>query len=184
MEKGKLEKLAEILAVHNRISKQITAIIDRPAQIGHVGEFIASQVFDIELESSAVHKGSDGRFRSGALAGRTVNIKWYAKREGIVDISLKYIPDFYLVFAGPLTPPSSSRGEERPWLIEGVFLFDAKPFLDALKERGVKIGIPTSVARQYWNQAQVFPKTTSSPLLLTSEQCEILNLFSESRQRA
>jgi hypothetical protein len=36
---------------------------------GHLGEWIASVVFDIELESSASAKGIDGRFRSGPLRG-------------------------------------------------------------------------------------------------------------------
>jgi hypothetical protein len=34
---------------------------------GHLGEWIAAQVFDIALEASAVAVGIDGRFRSGPL---------------------------------------------------------------------------------------------------------------------
>jgi hypothetical protein len=48
---------------------------------GHLGEWIASQVFDIALEVSAVAEGIDGVFRSGALEGSMVNVKWYLKRE-------------------------------------------------------------------------------------------------------
>jgi len=50
-----------------------------------MGEWIASKVFDIQLEDSAVAKAIDGRFRSGPLAGKTVNIKIYGKREGLLD---------------------------------------------------------------------------------------------------
>jgi hypothetical protein len=42
---------------------------------GHLGEWIAVQVLDIELEVSAVSAGIDGHFRSGPLQGRTVNVK-------------------------------------------------------------------------------------------------------------
>ncbi len=49
---------------------------------GHLGEWIAAQVFGIELERHATAKGIDGRFADG----RTVNIKWYLKREGLLDL--------------------------------------------------------------------------------------------------
>jgi hypothetical protein len=52
---------------------------------GHLGEWIAAQVFDIELEGSAVAAAIDGRFRSDPLQGQTVNTKWYFKREGLLD---------------------------------------------------------------------------------------------------
>jgi hypothetical protein len=42
---------------------------------GHLGEWLAAQVFDIELEVTAAAAGIDGRFRSGPLPGRTVNIR-------------------------------------------------------------------------------------------------------------
>ena len=43
---------------------------------GHLGEWIAAQVFDIELERSAY---IGGQFRTGPLQGQTVNMKWYLK---------------------------------------------------------------------------------------------------------
>ena len=44
-----LERLAELLRERNRVSTKIAALIGRPALNSHVGEYIASQVFDIEL---------------------------------------------------------------------------------------------------------------------------------------
>lgn len=48
-----LERLADFIRRRNQIGRQIAALIGRPATIGHVGEFIAAAVFDLELEESA-----------------------------------------------------------------------------------------------------------------------------------
>jgi hypothetical protein len=176
-----LKRLSELLETRNGISRQITAVTGRPAQIGHLGEFIASQVFDIALESSAANKGFDGRFRSGLLAGRTVDVKWYAKKEGLVDLRLDSLPDYYLVFTGPPGPAATSRGEDRPWLIEAAYLFSARPLVDALRRRAVKIGVATSVAQEFWSEAQVYPTSSAGPLVLTREQCEAIALFGSKR---
>ena len=65
-------QLAELIRERNEVAWRITQLIGRPAQIGHIGEWIASRTFDIELEVSAVAKGIDGRFRSGPLQGKSV----------------------------------------------------------------------------------------------------------------
>lgn len=83
------QELAALIADRNRIDESICRLIGRPAITGHIGEFIASRVFDIQLEVSAAHKAWDGRFRSGPLAGRTVDIKFYGKQEGILDSAEK-----------------------------------------------------------------------------------------------
>jgi hypothetical protein len=54
---------------------------------GHLGEWIAAEIFAIDLEASAVAKVIDGRFTSGPLAGCTVNIKWYGMREALLDMT-------------------------------------------------------------------------------------------------
>ena len=76
---NELQSLANLIRARNANEIAMTRIIDRPALIGHVGEFIASLIFDIKLEKSAPHPGSDGRFQSGPLRGKSVNIKMYAK---------------------------------------------------------------------------------------------------------
>ena len=74
-----LVRLAELIKARNAVTNVIAAQTERPAQIGHVGEYIASNIFGIALEEAATHKGSDGHFTEDPLAGRTVNIKWYTK---------------------------------------------------------------------------------------------------------
>jgi len=172
-----LNELANAIRRRNSVDAEIAAIIKRPALTGHVGEFIASGVFGIELEKSATAKGFDGRFRDGSLAGKTVNVKWYAKHEGLLDIRPDALPDYYLVLSGPKGSAASSRGERRPWLIESVYLLDATALVRELQERGVKVGVASSVAAATWAQAQVFPEQCNQELLLTGEQRRQIALF-------
>ena len=69
-----LEELAELLRERNAIDARIGRLINRPMTAGHAGEWIASRILDIQLEPTAVAKAIDGRFRSGPLAGRSVNL--------------------------------------------------------------------------------------------------------------
>lgn len=77
-----VKRITELLRERNAVDAEIATIVHRPMTSGHLGEWIASRVFDIELEPTATATAIDGRFRSGSLRGRTVNIKWYLKREG------------------------------------------------------------------------------------------------------
>src|SRR5262245_57242332 len=115
-----LSCLAELLKRRNALECEITELIARPASIGHLGEFIASRIFNISLQHSASSKGIDGHFSDGTLRGRSVNIKWYAMREGLLDITPDFLPDYYLVLTGPRSPAVTSRGRSRPWSIDGV----------------------------------------------------------------
>ena len=108
-----LARLAALIQQRNAIDQEIAQLIGRPALIGHVGEYIASRLFGIDLMASASHKGIDGYFGDGPLAGRSVNIKWYAKLEGMLDITPAALPDTYLVLAGPPDSALSSRGATR-----------------------------------------------------------------------
>lgn len=71
-----LARIAALLRERNAIDAELAGLMRRPMTSGHLGEWIAAQVFDIALEASAVTAGIDGRFRSGQQEGRTVNIKW------------------------------------------------------------------------------------------------------------
>src|SRR3954468_6051695 len=101
MNRPDLEHVAALIRERNGIDAEIGGITGRPVVAGHLGEWIAAQVFDIELERSAVAKGIDGHFRAGPLAGRSVNVKWYGKREGLLDLTEDFDADFYLVLTGP-----------------------------------------------------------------------------------
>ena len=52
-----LERLAELIHQRNENEIEVTRIIGRPAQIGHVGEYPASAIFNIALEVSATTAG-------------------------------------------------------------------------------------------------------------------------------
>lgn len=168
--------VAALLRQRNAIDQELARIMQRPMTSGHLGEWVASQVFDIELEPSAVTAGIDGRFRSGQLAGRTVNIKWYLKREGLLDTSESTDLDYYLVLTGPPAAGVSSRGGVRPWCVNFVYLFDARQLRTEQIARGAKRGVASSVRKQQWADAEIYP--SSNPrFLLTSHQIELLKLL-------
>ena len=175
---AELQELANLLQRRNEIDKEISRIIGRPSTIGHIGEFVASKAFGIKLESSATTKGIDGVFTEGSLKGKTVNIKWYGKQEGILDIALSNLADYSLVITGPKSAPLTSKGTTRPLVISYVYLFDMVDLVSELKHRGVKIGIATSVRKSSWDNAEIYPSRANKKLELTEEQRKILELFS------
>jgi hypothetical protein len=172
-----LEQVAALLRERNAIDAELAQLIQRPMTSGHLGEWIAAQVFDIELEASAAAAGIDGRFRSGPLRDRTVNIKWYLKREGLLDTTASATLDYYLVLTGAPSPAVSSRGTTRPWCIQAVFLFDARQLRSEQITRGVKQAVASSVIKQQWAAAEIYPTASSPQLAITSQQAEQLKLF-------
>lgn len=177
MNEGPMRRLAELLRERNIIDAEIATITHRPMTAGHLGEWIASQVFDIELEQSAVATAIDGHFRTGPLQGRTVNVKWYLKREGLLDTSESNQLDYYLVLTGPVAAAVSSRGATRPWCIDEVFLFDARQLRAEQTQRGVKLGVASSVLKRQWLAANIYPSASNPLLPITHQQAELLALF-------
>lgn len=174
---GSVARIAALLQERNNIDATIAKIIDRPVTAGHLGEWIASQIFDIALEESAATQGFDGRFCSGALRGCTVNIKWYVKRTGLLDTTEFPDLDYYLVLTGPPSPAGSSRGISRPWCIQAVFLFEARQVRAAQAARGVRSGIAASVIRKHWDAAEIYPEARNPLLTPTPEQAHMLRMF-------
>ncbi len=171
-----LTELTALLQARNRLDSRIAALIGRPMTAGHLGEFIASRLFAIELEASACAAAIDGRFTEGPLAGRTVNVKWYLKREGLLDLTESDALDHYLVLTGPTSVSASSRGQVRPWVISNVYLFDARALRDDLRARGRRVGVASSVRAAAWTVAEAYPR--DHPLLpLSPAQREALGLF-------
>lgn len=177
MDEDPLARAAALLRERNAIDAELARLIQRPMTSGHLGEWITAQVFDIELEASAVAAGIDGRFRSGPLQGRTVNIKWYLKREGMLDTTESSALDYYLALAGPPSAAVSSRGTTRPWCIEAVFLFDARQLRSEQIMRGVKRGVASSVIKQQWTAAEIYPSPGNAQLTVTRQQAAQLKLF-------
>ena len=173
-----LAKIADLLKKRRQIDEDLSRIIRRPALPSHIGEFIASKVFSIRLELSATTKGVDGIFAEGPLKGNTVNIKMYGKQEGIMDITLVNLADYYLVLTGPKSPPATSRGQSRPIVVSHVYLFKMTDLVNTLEKRGVKIGIATSVRKSHWEEAEIYPNQRNRAIKLTEEQRKALRLFS------
>ena len=103
----------------------------------------------------------------------------YGKREGLLDIRPEYPPDYYLVLTGPQSTAMGSKGNTRPWVVNEVFLFEAQPLINRLCERGVKLGVATSVVTAEWESARIYPVASSSPLELTRVQEDHIRFFAD-----
>lgn len=171
-----LTSLAGLLRERNAIDERISQIIKRPMTSGHAGEWIASRIFDLELVPSAANPAYDGRFKSGPLVDKTVNVKWYLKQDGLLDMTVSPAPDYYLVMTGPRTTLGDAA--TRPWRVSTVYLFDARSLLAEQQLHGVKIGVATSVRQATWAAAEIHPNTVSEALVLSPEQHQQLALFS------
>ena len=179
-----LASLAEMLRKRDEIDRSIAALIGRPAERGHLGEYIASRLFGIRLAESATHPALDGWFVGGALDGSSVNIKWYGADEGILDLREPGTVDYYLVITGPRRGPGSSRRTTRPFVIDQVFIFRSDDMHAALAARGIKIGTATSVVRRLWDAAKIYPDAHSPLLTLSKATCRQLAAFATSEPRA
>lgn len=175
-----LAELALLLRERNALDSRLGRLIDRPVHTGSIGEWIAARIFDIELEVAANAAGFDGRFTTGDLAGRTVNVKAYTKQDRILDVNPVAPLDYYLVFTGPKGPSGPSRGSLRPFCIDAVFLFDADQLHAELVDRGVKVGVGTSVLAAQWDAAEIYPHATNPLLSLSDRQLSQLAMFSDS----
>ena len=172
-----LETLGELIKTKNDIESKISQIIGRPGLQGHIGEFIAGKIFDLELHEDATKRGNDGVFKSGSLAGKNANVKLYGKRESILDFNPKDPAEYYLVLAGPKSHIGSSRGSTRPLVINSIFLFESGQLISELKKRNVKIGNQVSITQEQWNDAEIFPNQRNNQLPVTEKQKELLRLF-------
>lgn len=177
MDSEAIPSLAQLLADRSGIDARIAALIGRPALPGHIGEWLAAKVFDIELAESATHKALDGWFRGPPQAGASVNVKLYGAQSGILDLTLDGPPDYYLVLAGPVAAAASSRGVHRAFAISGVYLFESGPLIAQLNARGVRVGVASSVRRALWEEAEVFPRASRTDLVLDTHQRAALELF-------
>jgi hypothetical protein len=107
-----------------------------------------------------------------------VNVKLYGKTEGLLDLPVDggLLADYTLVLAGPRGAAVPSRGTTRPIVISSVFLFENPELLTALRQRGVKIGVATSVARSFWDSAEIYPQNDAR-FPLDAQQRHWLALF-------
>ena len=182
----RIDELAQLLRERALIDARIAQLIGRPALPGHIGEFIASEIFGIALNDSASAAAHDGTFVGGPLAGRSVNIKLYGKNEGLLDLPRDGAPnaDYTLVLVGPRSPAASSKGTTRPIVVSAAYLFRNDELLAALRLRGVKIGVATSLARSLWEAAEIYPRSAEARFALDEGQRDLLALLAPERQLA
>ena len=180
---AQLGSLAELLRERNRLDSKVAEVIGRPALTGHIGEFIASVIFDIDLHPMANAAASDGVFAAGMLKGATVNIKFYGKDHGLLDLPScgKPTADYILVLAGRRSSATSSKGQSPPIQIQKVYLFQSTELLDTLHASRTKIGVATSVKRSLWDAAEIYPSNGTALLELDERQRDLLPLFSTGR---
>ena len=74
-----------------------------------------------------------------------MNVKWYLKQEGVLDISESAALGYYLVLTGRPSAVLTSRDGTRPWRIDHVYLFHAPGLLAEQRARGVQTGVAASV---------------------------------------
>jgi len=172
-----LAQLAELIKTRNWVEAYISTLVGGTAQMAHVGAFIASRVFRIAPLDSPSRPAVEGHFVQGPLAGRSVNVRWHPSRGGVLNINPDALPDFYLVLAGPESPPASRETAARPWLIASVHLFDALALVDELRGRGVRITTATCVPQDLWEAAEVYPTQSASIVALSDAQRKMLALF-------
>jgi hypothetical protein len=175
--------LANLLQERNRIDEQISKLIQRPATQGHIGEFIASQIFGIRLMESATNKAIDGHFMSGALAGRSVDVKFYGKQEGLLAVQEDEQPDYFLVLTGPCAAATSSKGKSRLCVIDHVYLFSGPTLAEDIRWREVAFGVAVSIPRRQWDEAEIYPVQTNKALILTESQKAVLSKLGSSGKR-
>lgn len=86
-------------------------------------------------------------------------MKFHSVNEHLINLSKKASEDVYLlVFTGAYEPASSSRGKNRPFRITNAYLFHEKKLCDDLKKQKRKVGVGTSLKREYWNKAEIYPE--------------------------
>ena len=174
-----LKVLKRVAGVLRALDEPAGLLVARPQGTrvnGDFGELVAASVFPVVLHDDPLHPGSDGFFTDGrhggkCLRGKTVEVKRYAKHPGYLDLK-QTPPDYYLVVSGPKT----NEKPLDPWTIESVFLFDGPRLHEDLVKHGVKIGEPTSIRKELWDGAKIFPcRNPDYPL--SAEQREALGLF-------
>jgi hypothetical protein len=172
-----LPRLAELLRARNTVESNIANLLQCDVDLSNVGEQIAANIFGIRLTPTLNYGGPAGIFTHPALAGKTVDIRWYPRREGFLNIHTDPAPDYTLVLAGPRLDPNEARALVNPWIITSAYLFHMPDLLATLRARGVRVGPRVSVNSQLWERAEIFPTQRNTGLLLNNEQRQFLRLF-------
>ncbi len=167
--KDAVAHLADLLRERNHIDEQIAG-----------GEWISEQTLGVKLHDSAIHPASDGHFTQPPFAGRTVQVKTYLTRTNVLDMNKpgQPQPDYYLAITGPKSSSGTSRGCTHPFVLREVFLFETAPLVQRLEGRVKNIGTSTSVRKQEWEDARIYPVIgEAGRMQLLPDQVEALTLL-------
>jgi hypothetical protein len=86
-----------------------------------------------------------------------VNVKWYLKREGLLDMTEAVELDYYLVLTGPKASARDVR-TVRAWRIDAAYLFDAQQLLAAHRPAGSRSeSHPVCAKRDGWQPRSTQP---------------------------
>jgi hypothetical protein len=176
-----LVHLADLIRIRNFVNSSVSRFIQAPAETGRIAEFVAAEIFDIDLAKTFVNVAIDGWFRrSSDLQCKSVNVKYRSSlslRLNLINSrDLGDHPDFYLAFRGPVIPKAPSNEKMLPFVIESVYLFSAEELINGLMAEGyAKFGL--TVKKKYWDAAMIYPEQVNLTLILTPEQRTALALF-------
>ena len=173
----KIKEFAQLINQRNEIDHKIVKdYIGRPAEKGHIAEWIASKAFPITLNKKGNQSEYDGVFNSGSLKGKRVDIKYLAVNNRILDINNKLTSEVYLlVFTGPYEAAQSSKDKVRPFCISNIYLFNENELCRELKDNEVHVGIATSVRKKYWEENEIYPNNKEN--LDIELNREVIELF-------
>ena len=113
METDSLAQAAALLRERNAIDVELAGLIHRLMTSGHLGGGLPRRSLTSNSEHQLLRQALMAVSRSGPLSGRTVNIKWSLKREGLLDMTESVALDYYLVLTGPPSPYRRQMGAVR-----------------------------------------------------------------------
>jgi hypothetical protein len=175
-----LTHLADLIRIRNFVNSRVSRIINHPAEVGHIAEYLMGVILDIELNAAANAKATDGVFRDGALTGRSVNVKYRAAQSRLLNLEEFLDPllhaDFNLSIQGPKSASKTSAGRELTFVIESIFLFESSVLIPQIVEPG-KPGLGRFVPAALWEAAMIYPDQVNQTLIVREEQRTALALI-------
>src|SRR5258708_17280287 len=128
-----LPRLADLLRARNTVESNIANLLGSGVNLNTVGVYIAATIFGITLLPFTRSSEFTGTFASQPLSGKTVDVQWYPRREGFMNVRAEASPDYYLVFAGPKQESSTARALVNPCLVSSLHLFETQDLPSALR---------------------------------------------------
>jgi hypothetical protein len=175
-----LTHLADLIRIRNYVNSSVSRIINHPAEVGHIAEYLMGVILDVELNDVPNAKATDGVFSGGALAGKSVNVKYRAAQSKLLNLEEFLDPSlhahFYLSVQGPKSASKTSAGRELPFVVSSIYLFESSALIPQIAKPG-KADLGRFVPTALWQAAMIFPQQVNQALILSDEQRAALALF-------